>query len=62
MKEQPTVQTELNDIIHQQILDGATRRFPLESYQRLVATGTSPELALRMLGWDRSDPLVPADL
>ena len=44
-------QQELNDSIHQEILDQGQPRFPEESYRRLVVAGASPELALKMLGW-----------
>lgn len=42
---------ELNDDIHNQILEEGKTTFPWESYRRLLAQGTAPEVALKMLGW-----------
>ena len=42
---------ELDDTIHEQLLAEAPRQFPRESYLRLLETGLSSEMALKLLGW-----------
>lgn len=47
--------TELTDRTHQEILAEGAKRFPLESYQQLLASGVSQEQALEMLGFSADD-------
>lgn len=46
---------ELSDDCHEEILQQAPRRFPLESYRELRATGASREEALEMLGFRQDE-------
>ena len=50
---------ELDDTLHEQMLAEGQRRFPLESYRRLLESGSPPDLALKMLGWKMEE--VPAE-
>jgi hypothetical protein len=45
---------EMDDSLHEQILAEAPRQFPQDSYRRLLESGSTPEVALRLLGWTRS--------
>lgn len=50
------------EAVHEAILEDGRKRFPLESYQRLRATGASREEALELLGFDPADPGLDASL
>ncbi|MFA5507515.1 MAG: hypothetical protein WC314_26220 [Vulcanimicrobiota bacterium] len=46
---------ELDPTTHAELLAGGSRRFPLESYRQLRATGTEHKEALEMLGFSEDE-------
>ena len=56
MNRETIAMSELNDKIHEEILAQGQPPFPWESYRRLLSSGTSPELALQLLGWQGPVP------
>ena len=47
--------SELTDNDHKEILADGAKRFPIESYKQLLASGVSKEQALEMLGFRAED-------